>query len=132
MVTTATSGWRVRRAPAVAPHEVPAVAAQADAALVVIQPVCLSYRFTLPNKLFEAIHAGLPVVAADLPDMAELVTRYRCGELVDPADPAAFVAGLGKLLADPAPYRAAAAELDWDHEAARLVDAYAHILEQRG
>lgn len=111
--------------------QVPAVAAGADAALVAIQPVCLSYRFSLPNKLFEAIQAGVPVIATDLPDIASIVRGYGLGELYRPGDVSAFVEGVTKLLARRDEYRAraerAAKELCWENEQTRLLDLYASL-----
>ena len=37
---------------------------EADAALVAVRPICLSYNYALPNKLFEAIQGHVPVVEA--------------------------------------------------------------------
>ena len=57
-----------------------------------IQPTTLNHRLTTPNKLFEAMAAGVPVVASDLPGMAAIVRETGCGLLVDPTDPAAMAA----------------------------------------
>ena len=48
----------------------------------------LNNYLSLPNKIFEYIAAGLPVVASDFPDMAELVSDYDVGETCDPESPA--------------------------------------------
>ena len=44
-----------------------------------IQPTTLNHRLTTPNKLFEAMAAGVPVVASDLPGMATIVRETGCG-----------------------------------------------------
>src|SRR5690625_6356448 len=49
----------------VAPQDVARTLADADLSVVYVRPTCLSYEDSLPNKLFEAIHAGIPVAAAD-------------------------------------------------------------------
>jgi glycosyltransferase involved in cell wall biosynthesis len=103
--------------------------------VVFVRPICLSYRYSLPNKLFESIHAGLPIVAADLPDTAEIVRRYGVGEVFDAGTPQDLAAAIQQVLADPAAYRraarAAAAELTWEHEAEELVGLYTRVLEGR-
>ncbi|MFM2377325.1 MAG: hypothetical protein RLZZ165_2422 [Bacteroidota bacterium] len=42
----------------------------------------MSYHFALPNKLFDYIQAGVPVLASDLPEMAAVVRRHRVGEVL--------------------------------------------------
>ncbi len=123
---------RVVVVPPVPSHQVAAVAAQADAAIVAVKPICLSYRFALPNKLFEAIQGHLPVVATDLPEMGAIVRRHGCGELYEPGDTAALSKALEQVLDDPTPYREAArraaAELTWENESTVLLDLYADLL----
>ena len=68
------------------PEAVPQMVAGADAGLVLIEPICLSYRLTLPNKLFEYLSVGLPVIASDLPAIAAVVRDTGAGVIVDPAD----------------------------------------------
>ena len=67
-----------------------------------IQGDTLNHRLATPNKLFEALAAGVPVVASDLPGMAPIVRELDAGVLVDPARPAAIAAGIRALL-EPAP-----------------------------
>jgi glycosyltransferase involved in cell wall biosynthesis len=96
-----------------------------------IEPSCLSYELTLPNKLFEYVAAGLPVLASDLPVMGDFVQRYGVGLLTDAADPNDIADKLRRIL-DPernAQLRAAAAraraELSWPAERRRLAKEYA-------
>jgi glycosyltransferase involved in cell wall biosynthesis len=67
---------------AVDPDALPAYTAAADVGLAIIENVSLSYYFCLPNKLFEYLAAGLPVIASDLPCMRELIEMEDCGWLV--------------------------------------------------
>lgn len=115
-----------------APEEVAGAMKDADVSLVHVRPTVLSYRFALPNKLFESIHAGLPVVAADLPDLARIVRDYGIGEVFDGEDPHAFAEAIRTVLADPQPYRdnaeRAAQELTWENEAEVLAKVYSRAL----
>ena len=81
---------RIRVLPAVPPDELLAWVACADVVAMPIQPSTLNHRLTTPNKLFEAMAAGVPVVASDLPGMATIVRDTGCGLLCDPADPASI------------------------------------------
>ncbi|MFB9732784.1 glycosyltransferase, partial [Ornithinimicrobium kibberense] len=115
--------------------QVPQTLADADVAVVYVRPICLSYLYSLPNKLFESIHAGLPIVAADLPDTAEVVRRHGVGEVFDARTPADLAAAIRTVLADPGHYRqaavAAARDLTWEREAARMVALYDRVLTGR-
>jgi glycosyltransferase involved in cell wall biosynthesis len=84
------------RAP-VPPEAVAEAIADADLGVVLIQPTCLSYEVSLPNKLFEYIAAGLPVLASDLPVMGELVREQSLGEAVPPNDVAAIAEAMRRL-----------------------------------
>ena len=126
---------RVHLAGSVPSAQVPQTLADADAAVVYVRPICLSYLYSLPNKLFESIHAGLPIVAADLPDTAAIVRQYGVGEVFDAGTPEELAAAIQQVLADPSGYRAAArkaaAELTWEHEAADLIALYTRVLRGR-
>lgn len=52
----------------------------------------------LGTVLLEALAAGLPVVASDVPACRELLQGGRYGRLVAPGDPAALAAGVGEML----------------------------------
>ncbi len=79
---------RVHVIPGVAPADVVEWVASADVAAMPIEGNTLNHRLTTPNKLFEALAAGVPVVASDLPGMAAIVRETGAGLLCDPADPA--------------------------------------------
>ena len=63
----------------VAPDEVVSYAKAADIGLCLIEDLCLSYRLSLPNKLFEYLLAGIPVIINDLPEQRKFVEKYNCG-----------------------------------------------------
>ncbi len=98
---------RVHFLPAVPPDEIPAWTAAADVAVIPIQPSTLNHRLTTPTRLFDAMGAGVPVVAADLPGMAEIVRETGIGVLVDPTSPESIAAGIRDVL-DASPERRAA------------------------
>lgn len=106
----------------------------ADAGLALIQPGCLSYQLSLPNKIFEYLAAGLPVVGSDLPVMGAFIRDERVGLTAAPHDPAAIARAIERL-GDPAlgeSLRARVAEvaarLTWDREAAALAGVYTGVL----
>jgi glycosyltransferase involved in cell wall biosynthesis len=103
---------------------------EASVGLALIQPICLSYRMSLPNKVFEYVAAGLPVLGSDLPAIGSLVSEHRIGLLAEPGEVEDVAAKLGEMLepernsAFREAARKAAEQLNWDHEAVRLAQAY--------
>ena len=115
---------RVRFLPPVAPHEIRRHAVGADAGIATIQGTFLSYRYALPNKLFDYLHAGLPIVASDFPDMRELIDRYGVGAVCDPTSPQSVAAAIDRVAGDPAMRaraRAAARDFTWENEREKLL-----------
>ena len=115
---------RVRFLPPVAPHEIHRHAVGADVGLATIQATYLSYRYALPNKLFDYLHAGLPIVASDFPDMRALIERYDVGATCDPASPRSVAEAIDRVTGDPrlrANALAAAQHYTWDQERAKLL-----------
>jgi glycosyltransferase involved in cell wall biosynthesis len=88
----------------------------------------ISARYTSPLKAFEAMAAGLPLVASELPALREILTGEDHAVFVAPDDPGALAAGIARLMADPelranmaVRGRERAAELTWDARAERLL-----------
>jgi glycosyltransferase involved in cell wall biosynthesis len=124
-------GDRVHLVPPVRHEDVTTVSSHATLAVIPFQNTCLSHYLTIPNKIFEALHAGLPVVAADFPELRAIVERFDCGRVCDASDPSSIAAAVKEVLADrerlAANARAAASELTWDRERERLLDLYAAL-----
>jgi glycosyltransferase involved in cell wall biosynthesis len=89
---------RLRVLDAVPPSELLGWVASASVAAMPIQPTTLNHRLTTPNKLFEAMAAGVPVVASNLPGMATIVADVGCGVLCDPTDPADITGAIRAVL----------------------------------
>jgi glycogen synthase len=93
-------------------------------------------RFTLPNKFFEYVMAGLCLCVADLPEMAALVRRHHLGTLVGSTDPTVIAAAINALTRpqiDAAKQAAilASRELTWEHEQERLLALTQVLLAER-
>lgn len=58
-------------------------------------------RVGIPNRLFEYMYCGLPVVATDFPELRKIIEKTECGILVDSEDPQSIANGFIQLLKDP-------------------------------
>jgi len=88
--------------PPVHPDSVPVWTASADVSVIAVPANSLNQRLSTPNKFWESLTAGTPVVVGrDLPVMREIVERERVGVVADPADPADLARALTELLGDP-------------------------------
>jgi glycogen(starch) synthase len=118
----------------VTPRNMVSTLAQADAAIMLITASRLNYRLSLPNKFFEAVAAGLPIVSSPIPEVARLLEQYDLGILCDPTDPRAIAEAIMTILQPEnlARYRAnaekARADLNWGTEEKKLVALYEGLL----
>lgn len=71
-----------------------------DLGISVDKDTNLNYRLSLPNKLFDFIHAGIPVFSSDLPLVSEIVTTYQIGEVCESHDPKVIAQKINRLFAD--------------------------------
>ena len=65
--------------PAVSPEVLLDYTSSADFGISTIEDGCLSYRYCLPNKMFEYLMAEIPVIVSNLYEMRKLVNRYKIG-----------------------------------------------------
>ncbi|MGI9642980.1 MAG: glycosyltransferase family 4 protein [Acidimicrobiia bacterium] len=102
--------------------------ASADVGLANIVNSSVSYHTSLPNKLFEYVMAGIPVVGSDSPEIGRVIKEQNIGEVCDADDPTALAQAIGIVLEDPARYDAALSttsrRYNWNVEQNVLVRLY--------
>ncbi|WP_369987519.1 glycosyltransferase family 4 protein [Pseudomonas xanthosomatis] len=117
--------------PAVAQQALLPITASADAGIIPYQGICLNNRLCTPNKLFEFIATGLPILASDLPELNRLVAGNGIGLVARLATPEQMARAIDELLFDPERLQAwrerlleVRKALCWQREGQRLVQIY--------
>lgn len=121
--------------PPVSPQAVANTLAQADIGVALFTLDALNYRFAMPNKLFEYIAAGLPILVGQAPDIAQVIEEFQLGIVCNEKDPKAIAEGILQLL-EPENHRRfrrnvikARQTLCWETEEEKLISLYENILE---
>ena len=125
---------RVYFIPRVPFAELHAYTCAADLGLCLIKGTGKSFYFSMPNKLFEYLMAGLPVLASDFPDMRAVIEDSAAGQVANPQDLPGIREQIRSMLGDPVRYReyrhaaqAAARRYNWEQEAPKLLALYAGL-----
>jgi len=136
LAAASAASARIHILPPVPPAELTSWVAGADVAAMPIEPTTLNHRLSSPNKLFEAIAAGVPVVGPDFVEFRRIVTEGPIGPLGvlhgdhQPTTIASAIHALAGLPDEQlAAYRdrcrrAAATRWNWERETDTLVSLY--------
>ena len=97
--------------------------------------MCLSYLYCLPNKLFESIQAGIPVLVNDLPDCVALIEQFGIGARVVNDTPEGWYEALAEAESKSPAWkvqaidgmREAQAALNWENESHGLTAIYERL-----
>ena len=107
----------------------------ADLGLTLDRDTNINYRYSLPNKLFDYIHAGIPVLASRLPEVEKIILKYNIGMIADDHNIHHLAEKINHLRNSPGQlslYRKnteiAAKELNWENEKINLEKLYANVL----
>jgi len=118
--------------PAVSYSEIPLYTGSADVGVNSVEPTCLSYKYSLPNKLFEYIQSEIPVLTNPLPDCTALINEYKVGKVI----PDWSVKSINEVVNDvlkedlsayQSHLKAAKKILNWEVEEQVLISAYKTI-----
>ncbi|MBF9236537.1 glycosyltransferase [Hymenobacter sp. BT683] len=119
----------------VLPEALREVTRHAAVGIMLLENIGLSYYYSLANKFFDYVHAGIPQVLIDFPEYRALNDQFDVAELVADLHPDTLATALNRLLRDePARYqhltancRRAAPQLSWQHEERELLRLWSHL-----
>ena len=116
-------------------HEIIPAANKADIGYFIHEDISPQKKFTLPNKFFEYIMAGLALCVSDLPEMRRIVKQYDLGTLVDGYDPVVIANAINSMDTQTVNMAkknslAAAKDLCWENESVALIKAYEALVSR--
>lgn len=132
----AATGWgRVNELGFVDRQGVREVLGRSVAGIVTFHPLP-NHIDAQPNKMFEYMSAGIPVIASDFPLWREIVVGNQCGLCVDPLDPEAIARAIDYLVEHPDHARqmgengrrAVLEKYNWSVEERKLLAFYEELL----
>ncbi|MDQ3191523.1 MAG: glycosyltransferase [Bacteroidota bacterium] len=103
----------------------------ADAGITLDKADNPNYAFSLPNKLFDYIHSGIPVLASGLIEIKKIFSRYNVGELIDNHNPEHIADKLNFMIHNKEMHALwrenallASMEFNWENESLKLTQVY--------
>jgi glycosyltransferase involved in cell wall biosynthesis len=140
LITLEKVSDRVKMIPAVPYEELLKWTASADIGLTAVAPdQSLNTRLCLPNKFFEYLMAGLPVLSLQYDAIAEVIKKYEVGKVLSSLAHRDIGIAINEMLADPEglaqmksnALAAAKQEFYWEKESQKLIHLYEEILSKR-
>ena len=126
---------KVKFIPRQVPEQLYEYTTKADIGLSIDKNNNINYRYSLPNKVFDYIHAGVPVLASDLVEVKRIVEKYQVGSLISSHEPGHIAEKMKQMLGDEKAQQAwkhnlkiAAAELNWESEKKVLTELYSQYV----
>jgi glycosyltransferase involved in cell wall biosynthesis len=128
---------RIRFFPTMPWEEMIRYTKSADAGLSLEKDTNLNYRFSLPNKLFDYISAGIPVITGDLPEIKKIIEDNDCGIIIPSITPQAIRNAIIRLKDDRFLLNKlrknaviASGSLNWEKESGKVFEFYKRILSE--
>ena len=106
-----------------------------DFGIVTRLKISIQQEYSMPNKLFESVFAGLPIIAGDTEEIREFVNRFKVGVMMDTYDPKDIARAMREVYARRDELRPSAErireindEYGWEAQQRNLIGLYEKIL----
>ena len=111
--------------------------ASADIGINLPLKSCINFYYSLPNKLFEYLMVGLPVVMSDFPDMKAIIEKYDVGKVVNPVSVNGIADAINELIGDSSKFtqirnnafKIAKTKYNWNIESKNLKTLYHGLMD---
>lgn len=114
----------------VAGSELQSYTSSGDIGLCLLENKGLSYYYSLPNRIFSYLHAGVPVLASPFPEIARIVEKYKTGVLTKDYSPKKLAATINDMLQHPVDtthFEAVKQEFCWEEEEKIILNVFESI-----
>lgn len=113
----------------ISPSQLKLVTPKADLGLSLEEDYGISYRYALPNKVFDYTHAGIPILGTYLPEIKQTIEEFGIGKTIQTHDPKEIAELVTEMLAEgKSPYTEnlakAAKVFNWENEEEKLRKIY--------
>lgn len=129
---------RVHLLDPVPPDQLLDLTSSATIGTTLLEDTCLNHHFALPNKLFEYLMAGVPVLASNLPEIRKVVSEFNVGQLATPGNVDDTAGKLHYMVSDPArleKWRANTSDvfetINWESASERFVNVFRRLAQSR-
>ncbi|UCH58435.1 MAG: glycosyltransferase family 4 protein [Anaerolineales bacterium] len=109
----------------------PVVTASGTIGVVLTQNTCLNHFYSLPNKIFEYLQAGIPVIGSDMPEISRVIRNFQVGEVIEHISAENIANTIHLILSNPDRYTNlknnalnAGRKLTWEIEGVKLLNLY--------
>ncbi|MBI5972998.1 glycosyltransferase [Staphylococcus caledonicus] len=104
---------------------------KSDIGVVLTKPVSINFEYTVSNKIFECIQAGLPVILSPVKEHYFLNDKYNFGIVIDEVTPEKIANAVDELVNNESLYDTlrenaieASKTLNWQNESQKLIELY--------
>lgn len=116
----------------VPPAQLKLITPKADLGLSLEEDYGISYRYALPNKIFDYTHGGIPILGTNLPEIQNTIEAYQLGRIIGNHEPK-HIAEMIELMVSEGkePYaenlKKAAVVFNWENEEQKLQEIYSKL-----
>jgi len=111
------------------PEELKELTPNATIGMSLEEDLGLNYRYALPNKIFDYLHANVPVIVADLPEMRNLIKKHPIGEILTERTHKILAKTIINMtsISYEKELKTAKKELNWSEEKEKLISIFSKL-----